>query len=104
MTRFEVLLLMSILAICNAWAGKLHDAAKAGDLAETKQLVGMGSNVDERDVAERTPLSWAAGEGHAEVVQFLLDKGADVNARDFTNITPAACGTRWQLERRRTTR
>jgi len=84
---FGALLLVSILAAPQAWADKLHDAAKTGDLAQVKQLVKAGGNVDERDVAERTALSWAAGARHVEVVQFLLEKGADVNARDFANYT-----------------
>jgi len=86
--KLGVLLLVCTFAAFPVWVGKLHDAAKIGDLAEVKQLIEAASNVDERDVAERTPLSWAAGEGRLDVVQFLLEKGADVNARDFSNYTP----------------
>ena len=84
----RLLPLVSILAVASVWAGPLHEAAKSGDLDEVKQLVAAGGNVDERDVAERTPLSWAAEKGNLKVVQFLIDKGADVNARDLTNVTP----------------
>ena len=86
--KFGVLLLVSVFATPLVWAGKLHDAAKTGDLAVVKQLIETGGNVDERDVAERTPLSWAAEGGHVEVVQFLIEKGADVDARDFTDVAP----------------
>jgi ankyrin repeat protein len=85
---FGTLLLVSILAAPQAWADKLHDAAKTGDFAQVKQLVEAGGNVDQRDITERTALSWAAGERHVEIAQFLLEKGADVNARDFANYTP----------------
>ena len=86
--KFGALLLMCILAVPSVWAGPLHEAAKSGDLDEVKQLIAAGGNVDEKDVAERTPLSWAAGNGSPKVVKFLIEKGADVNARDFTNTTP----------------
>lgn len=36
----------------------------------------------------RTPLHWAAQHGHVEVVQTLIDNGADVNARDVFGRTP----------------
>ena len=36
-----------------------------------------------------TPLMWASEEGHLDVVQALLTKGADVNAKTFENgMTP----------------
>ncbi len=36
----------------------------------------------------RTPLHWAAQHGHVEVVQTLIDNGADVNAQDVFGRTP----------------
>lgn len=35
-----------------------------------------------------TPLHHAAKEGHAEVIELLISKGAEVNARDNENKTP----------------
>ncbi|MBQ7607277.1 MAG: ankyrin repeat domain-containing protein, partial [Desulfovibrionaceae bacterium] len=35
-----------------------------------------------------TPLHWAAGNGHTEVAKLLIDKGADLNAKDKGGIMP----------------
>jgi ankyrin repeat protein len=62
----------------------LHEAAQAGDLAAAKALV----EADPYQVAKvgeyrRTPLHLASREGHAALVQLLLDHSADANARDY---------------------
>ncbi len=68
-------------------AGPIHDAAKAGDTAQVEALIAGGTNVDERDVAQRTALHWAADLGHLDVAKALVAKGADVNAKDFNDLT-----------------
>ena len=30
----------------------------------------------------QTPLHWAASEGHTDIVKIMIEKGADVNAKD----------------------
>jgi ankyrin repeat protein len=44
--------------------------------------------VDRADVQRRTPLFHAALGDHPDVVAFLLDRGADANARDQFGDTP----------------
>lgn len=65
-----------------AAAASIWSAAAAGDLPAVQKLVRSGSPVDEPDARFLVvPLAWAATGDHADVVQFLLDSGADPNQR-----------------------
>jgi ankyrin repeat protein len=44
--------------------------------------------LDERDTAGRTPLSWAAEQGHLSVLRFLGERGAMIDTRDASGHTP----------------
>ena len=45
-------------------------------------------NIILKDDGGSTPLHWAAGEGHVETVENLIEKSANVNTRDNNNETP----------------
>src|SRR4051794_27205349 len=57
----------------------LIEAAKAGDLAAVRDLLGAGADVNAR---RGEPLIEAVLAGHTEIVQLLLERGADPNAED----------------------
>ncbi|XP_051523542.1 poly [ADP-ribose] polymerase tankyrase-2 isoform X1 [Myxocyprinus asiaticus] len=61
----------------------LFEACRSGDLERVKKLV-CPENVNSRDTAGRrsTPLHFAAGFGRRDVVDYLLQHGANVHARD----------------------
>jgi uncharacterized protein len=55
-------------------------AARGGDLASARVLVAAGANVDDADAWGVSATTLAAHAGHRDVVEFLLDRGADANA------------------------
>ena len=55
-------------------------AARAGDLSSAKLLVAAGANVNDQDAWGVSATVLAAHSGYGELVDFLLEKGADPNA------------------------
>ena len=68
---------------------ELFEACRNGDLSKVKKLVNT-SNVNARDTAGRksSPLHFAAGFGRKDVVEYLLQCGANVHARDDGGLIP----------------
>ncbi|RYP15274.1 hypothetical protein DL765_005798 [Monosporascus sp. GIB2] len=65
----------------------LHLAVYFGLEGTVKAIMGE-YDLDMKDSYGRTPLSYAARNGHGAVVQQLLDKGADTEAKDKDGLTP----------------
>ncbi len=60
----------------------LHLVARSGNVEAAKLLLKAGAKVNSRErFGEQTPLMWAAARRHPQMVELLLSKGADVNAR-----------------------
>lgn len=67
---------------------QLVEAAFDGDLSELQSWVDKGFHIESSDGRKHTALSEAACQGHAHVVRFLLEAGADPNATSDTGRTP----------------
>ena len=67
-------------AVPHAGETALMFAARVGDLESAKLLVAAGANVNDADAWGVSATTLAAHSGFAELVAFLLDKGADPNA------------------------
>ena len=64
----------------NFFASPLMNAVD--DLEMVKLLIASGAEVNQKNFRGATALMIAAGAGAPSVVRYLLEKGADVNARD----------------------
>jgi ankyrin repeat protein len=70
-------------------------AASKGNLEIVKLLVEHGAVVDAgKEAGDRTPLIEAAGHAHADVVQYLIAKGADVQTKG-KGLTPLLAAFAW---------
>ncbi|GAB6027052.1 hypothetical protein CHUAL_013779 [Chamberlinius hualienensis] len=70
---------------------QLLEASKAGDLEVVKRILSVHKHiVNCRDLDGRhsTPLHFAAGYNRVSVVEFLLQNGADVHAKDRGGLVP----------------
>ena len=67
----------------------LMHAARAGSADAVKLFVLAGAKINARETWNgQSALMWAAAEGHASVVQALIDGGADLYARSNGGTTP----------------
>lgn len=63
-------------------------AAKAGDLAQVKEALAAGADLEVRDNEGSSPLLLATHGNHEAIAAWLIAAGADVNARNHLKDTP----------------
>jgi len=97
LARMLILPLLALIVLPGAAAAQavapsndiLLQAVRKGDAAAVKAALDAGVPADAKFRYDRTALSFAADRGQVEIVKLLLDRGADVNAKDsFYGVTP----------------
>ncbi|KAI3985392.1 hypothetical protein MKX01_033706 [Papaver californicum] len=74
---------------CSASGERLVSAARDGDLVEARMLLEFNPGLAKYSTfgGLNSPLHFAAARGHNEIVALLLEKGADVNSRNYCGQT-----------------
>jgi hypothetical protein len=66
----------------------LINAIHVGRVSHVRRLINNGINIHTRDQNQNTPLHIAADEENFEIVQILVENGADVNSQNIYGATP----------------
>ncbi|KAF0930487.1 hypothetical protein E2562_032911 [Oryza meyeriana var. granulata] len=74
---------------CSASGERLVSAARDGDAVEARMLLELSPALARYSTfgGLNSPLHFAAAKGHLDIVMLLLEKGADVNARNYCGQT-----------------
>jgi len=59
----------------------IHEIACSGDVASMQEAIDKGLKIDTPDEIGRYPIHEAAANGHLEMVELLLQNGANIDAR-----------------------
>lgn len=67
----------------------LHRAAREGDIGQIKRFISEGADINLQDAEGDVPLCCAIKAGKTEVVQYLIEAGADINVGKLTPLYAA---------------
>ena len=72
-----------------ATPASLHAVVSKGDFAAASQMIAQGSDIEAKDPGTgASVLHYAVMRGNPEILQLLLDRGADINSRTRNGTTP----------------
>ena len=72
----------AVVLVVTGLAGPIHDAVMNGDIDEVQWQLDAGVDVNEESSNGLTTLHYAASAGHNDIVELLIERGANVNATD----------------------
>lgn len=64
----------------------IHLSCGLGQLDALKFLVKKGGGLETTDTQGDTPLHWAARQGHAHIIAYLIEQGAQINTQNKVRI------------------
>ncbi|MFH1921664.1 MAG: ankyrin repeat domain-containing protein, partial [Planctomycetota bacterium] len=74
----------------------LFEACEVGDVGRVRELLGADATLAKvKEVGHIMPLHGAAAQGHKEIVELLVQAGADVNAANQWGVTPIYFAAAW---------
>lgn len=76
---------------------ELHKSIKRGDLTEVQRLLKKGAGINSLFGMRGTPLCAAIYEKQSHIVDYLLQSGCDVNAKDFDGEPPLCLSIRMEV-------
>jgi cytohesin len=86
----------ALFLVAAGCVGSVHDYAAKGDVAGLERMIAADPGLlESRNRLGKTPLHQAVTSGSTRTVQWLIDRGADVNARDDTGMTPLHVAAWW---------
>ncbi|MCP4723656.1 MAG: hypothetical protein GY863_01395 [bacterium] len=92
MNKRSILIFIMILLMCISIpvsAQDIHEAAKNGEMQTVKNIIEADpEKLDSLDERGYTPLLRAAIGGHTEIAEYLIDKGANIEAKERYQMTP----------------
>ena len=88
MRSLLIVIAAALLLAKTAFADLIHDAANTGDIEEVQSELKAGADVNAKDDVEHTPLHSAAEQVHKTIVELLIAKGTEVNAKYRYGLAP----------------
>jgi len=88
--------ILAATALASGCGQSIHDAALRGDVRAVRRMLDADPElIRARTPLEKTPLHQAITSSNEELIDFLLERGADVNAKDKTGLTPLHVAAWW---------
>ncbi len=82
MKHIFITTIAAVVLVVTGLAGPIHDAVMNGNIDEVQWQLDAGVDVNEESSKGLTPLHYAASAGHNDIVELLIERGANVNATD----------------------